>query len=164
MLRMRLTKTLAGFAGALLVTFHGWLLASQFADGRLVDPWVTFRWILAAVLVASLVAIRRQGASIFGRKSVAIWVLAASLHGPAVAADFGGVFDLPALPEVVATIALQAVSAASLAIGLWVLAGLFVRRERKPRLFSGPALAFAAAGISSDRFAPPFSPRPPPRA
>lgn len=164
MLRMRFTRNLAGVAGALLVAFHGWLLASQFADGRLVDPWVVFRWILAAGLVASLVAIRRQGSSIFGRKSVSIWVLAALLHGPAIAADFGGAIDSPALPEVVATIALQVVKSAALALGLWILAGLFARRDRKPLLSSEPVLAFAAAGILSDRFSPPFSPRPPPRA
>ncbi|MEO8678089.1 MAG: hypothetical protein ABI665_03530 [Vicinamibacterales bacterium] len=161
---MRWTKTLAAFAGALLVAFHGWLLASQFADGRLVEPWLVFRWILAVALIASLVAIRRQGASLLGRKSIAIWVLAALLHGPAIAADFGGALDSPALPEVVATIVLQVVvKTAVLALGLWILVGIFARRERRP-LASATASAFAATGTSSASFSPSFSPRPPPRA
>ena len=29
--------------GAILVAFHGWLLASQFADGRLAEPWLLAR-------------------------------------------------------------------------------------------------------------------------
>ena len=162
MLRMRFTRNLAGVTGAMLVAFHGWLLASQFADGRLVDPWVVFRWILAAALVAGLVAIRRQGSSIFGRQSVAIWVLAALLHGPAIAADFGGAIDSPALPEVVATIALQLVKTAALSLGLWVLAGLFAARNRRPRLRAQLAPAFAGNGFPADGFAPPFAARPPP--
>jgi hypothetical protein len=161
---MRLMRNLAGVAGALLVAFHGWLLAGQFAAGRLVEPWVVFRWILAAGLVAGLVAIRRQGVSILGRKSVAIWVLAAMLHGPAIAADFGGALDSPALPEAVALVVLQVARTLALAVGLWVLAGLLARRGRKPVLVIRPVHAIAASGNSSGRFWPPFSPRPPPRA
>jgi len=163
MLKMRLTRNLAGVTGAMLVAFHGWLLASQFAAGRLVDPWVVFRWTLAAVLVAGLVAIQRQGSSIFGRKSVAIWVLAALLHGPAIAADFGGAIDSPALPEVVATVALQLVNSAALALGLWILTGLLAARHRQPRLRSRLAPAFAVNGFLADGFAPPFAARPPPK-
>lgn len=157
-------KTLAALAGALLVAFHGWLLASQFADGRLVDPWVLFRWIVAAGLVAGLVAIRRQGSSIVSRKSVAIWVLAALLHGPAIAADFGGAVDSPAMPEVVATLILQVVKSAVLALGLWMLAGLIAGRDRKPRLVVAVAPASGAARFLSAGVSPAFSPRPPPRA
>ena len=161
---MRLTKTLAGLAGALLVAFHGWLLAMQFVDGRLVEPWQVLRWIIAAGLMAGLVAVRWQGSSIFSRKSVAIWVLAASLHGPSVAADVSGALDSPALPETLATIALLVVNSGALALGLWILAGRCSRRDRRPRLVSQPVLAFAAAGIFAAGFSPPFSPRPPPRA
>jgi len=163
MLKMRFSRNLAGVTGATLVAFHGWLLASQFADGQLVDPWVVFRWVLAAALVAGLVAIRRQGSSIFGRKSVAIWVLAAMLHGPAIAADFGGAIDSPALPEVVATIALQLVKTAALSLGLWILAGLLAARNRRPRLRPQLASAFAGNGFPARGFAPPFAARPPPQ-
>jgi hypothetical protein len=163
MLRMRFTRNLAGVTGAMLVAFHGWLLASQFADGRLVDPWVVFRWILAVALVAGLVAIRRQGASIFGRKSVAIWILAAMLHGPAIAADFGGAIDSPALPEVVATIALQLVKIVALSIGLWILAGLLAIHNRRPRLRPQFASVFPGNGFPAAGFAPSLVARPPPR-
>ena len=163
MLRMRVTRNLVGVAGAMLVAFHGWLLASQFADGRLVDPWVMFRWTLAAALIAALVVIRRQGSSLFDRRSVAIWVLAALLHGPAIAADFGGAIDSPAMPEVVATIALQLVNTAAFAIGFWILAGLVAGRDRKPRFRSQLAPAFAVNGFLADGFSPPFAARPPPR-
>jgi hypothetical protein len=161
---MRLTKTLAGLAGALLVAFHGWLLALQFADGRLVEPWQVLRWIIAAGLVAGLVAVRWQGSSIFSRKSVAIWALAASLHGPSVAAAAGAPLDSPAHPDTLATLVLLAVSSGVLALGLSILARRCSRSDRRPPLASRPALAFAAVGILAASFSPPFSPRPPPRA
>ena len=150
--------------GAILVAFHGWLLASQFADGRLAEPWLLARWVVAAGLVASLAALRRTGASIWGRKGVAIWVLAALLHGPAVLHDYGEAPNGPALPEVVATVVLQiAAVSTTLALGFWIL-GTLLTRAGHPQCLLLLALAFPASDGLAPGFSPPFSPRPPPRA
>lgn len=154
-----LSRTLA-LAGAALAVFHGWLFVSQAAAGRLGDPWVVFRWLAAAALIVALVAIHRRVGSVWGRKSVAIWLLAAVLHGPAIADNEG--FQSFPLPETAATSIVQLVSSAGLAIGLWMLAALLAGRR-------APALALhalvAVIGVM-DRFdaghAARFSPRPPP--
>ena len=86
----RLIRTTVALAGAALALFHGWLFAAQAAAGRLDDPWLIFRWAAAVALVGALIAVRRGGDSIWGRKGVAIWVMAALLHGPAVAGKYRG--------------------------------------------------------------------------
>ncbi len=162
----RYRSTLRGTSavvGAALVGFHGWLFAGQIADGRLADPWLIFRWIAAAVLVAALVNVRRGGESTWGRKGIAIWVLAALLHGPAVAASSSDAFDSLALPEAVATSVLQLVASTALGTGLWLLTAVFARRDRRARSFVELHLAFAAAGILADGFSPAYASRPPPQ-
>ena len=156
----RLVRTTVAFAGAALALFHLWLFAAQAAAGRLDDPWLIFRWAAAVALVGALIAVRRGGDSIWGRKGVAIWVLAALLHGPAVAGKYE-VTDV-ALPETVATSVLQLLASGAFAIGVWMLAGLLAsRRASLPARYSYlPAFSFAgflAAGV-----APQFAPRPPP--
>lgn len=160
---MRLTRTLPGVAGALLVAFHGWLFADQISDGHLADPWLVFRWAAAAVLVAALVQVRRGGESVWGRKGIAIWVLAALLHGPVVAANSSDAFDSLALPETVVTSVLQVAASAVFGIALWLLAALLSRRLRQPRRVFEFTLAFAAAGILAAGFSPSYSARPPPQ-
>src|SRR5688572_1289142 len=96
---VRLIRASLAVAGAALFGFHGWLFAAQLAAGRLEDPWLVFRWIVAASLVAAFAAVLRRGASIWGRKSIAIWVLAALLHGPAIASDLQADFNSFALPQ-----------------------------------------------------------------
>ena len=151
-------------AGALLVAFHGWLFAGQIADGSLADPWLIFRWIAAAGLVAALAAVRVRGGSVWGRHGVAIWVLAAMLHGPAVAANPGNALDSIALPETAVTSILQLVMSVAAGLGLWLLAAMLAdRRRRQSRPLFALALAFAAAGILADGFSPPYSSRPPPQ-
>lgn len=155
-------RTLLAFAGAALAGFHAWLFAAQVAAGRLEDPWLVFRWVAAGSLVAALVGVRRGGESIWGRKGIAIWVLAALLHGPAIASDLQTDFNSFALPETVATTVLQLVASAALGAGLWLLAALFAARRRSS------AVRYATAPISWTRGAlvpilgRPFSPRPPP--
>lgn len=147
----------------MLVAFHGWLFAAQVAAGRLEDPWLIFRWIAAAGLITALAAIRRQGRSLWSRQGIAVWVLAALLHGPAVATDFSASIDSLALPETVATLVQQQLlSVSALAITLWLLAGLLARRDRHARLYAGPVAAHSRGGIFDDGFSPQYFSRPPP--
>lgn len=152
-------------SGGMLVAFHGWLFAAQVAEGRLEDPWLAFRWIAAAGLVAALAAIRRGGASVWSRQGIAVWVLAALLHGPAVATDFNASFTALALPETVAASVLQQlVSVSALAITLWMLAGLLARRDRHARLYACLVAAPSLSGIVGGGFSPQYASRPPPIA
>ena len=157
---VRITSLLAG---TLLVAFHGWLFAGQMATGRLEDPWLVFRWIAAAALVAALVGVKCAGASVWGRTGIAIWVLAALLHGPAVGAASGDAFDSLALPEAVIASVLPIGVSAAIGIGFWLLTALLARRRHQVRPLFSPALAFSAAGILADGFSPPYASRPPPQ-
>ena len=155
----RIIRLTLGLLGGGLAAFHGWLFVAQAAAGRLEDPWLIFRWVASASLIAALVALRRSGESVWGRKGIAIWVLAALLHGPAVA----GTNDIAAiaLPESVVTSVLQLVSAAAVAIGLWLLARLLRTRTRHVSFYSSID-AFSTTGRLAAGTAPQFSPRPPP--
>lgn len=158
----RMIRASLALAGAALIGFHGWLFAAQVAAGRLEDPWLLFRWIAAAALIGALVAVRRGGASIWERKSISIWVLAALLHGPAIASDLQTDFNSFALPETVATTVLQLASAAALGVGLWLLAGLLLARRRSTRVSYARVPVFVSAGGRARSSAWHFSPRPPP--
>jgi hypothetical protein len=151
-------------AGAALVTFHGWLFATQVAAGRFDDPWLVFRWVVGAGLVAALAAIRSSGGSLWSRQGTAVWVLAALLHGPAVATHFNPAVDSVAVPEVVAASLLALISAPALAITLWMLAGFLASRDRRPQFAACLAAAPSVADLFADGYPPPYSSRPPPRA
>ena len=155
----RLIRLTLGFAGGALAAFHGWVFAAQAAAGRLEDPWLIFRWVASISLILALATLKRSGESIWGRKGIAIWVLAALLHGPAVAAnnDIASI----ALPENVVTSVLQLVSSAGLGLGLWLLWRLLRSRTRIISFYS-IVEAFEAAADLAARTAPQFSPRPPP--
>jgi len=157
----RMIRASLAVASAALVGFHGWLFAAQVAAGRLDDPWLVFRWIAAASLVAALVAVRRGGAPVFGRKSIAIWVLAALLHGPAIA-ELQTDFNSFGLPETVATTVVQMLASAALGTGLWLLAALLISRRRPTRVRYATAPVFVHAGGLAPRQSRHFSPRPPP--
>lgn len=149
--------------GGLLVLFHAWLLGSQLWDGQLAEPGLVLRWLIAAGLVAALAGLHRRGASMFwGRKAVAIWLLAALLHGPSLA-NSGDQQASPAIPETVT--ALVQIAAASVALGLGLLLVIaFIGRL--------PARAMAFARLGSTRPVHAFrtgrvvcfAPRPPPPA
>jgi hypothetical protein len=156
----RLIRSVLAIAGGALALFHGWLFIGQAAAGRLEDPWLIFRWVAAASLVGALVAVRRSGGSIVGRKGIAIWVLAALLHGPSTA-RLTDTEPFP-LPEAAATSVLQLISSAAFALGLWMLAALLAARRTSPRAPYAYLPAFAIAGATSASRTLHFSPRPPP--
>jgi hypothetical protein len=158
----RIVRATLLVTGVALAGFHGYLFAAQAAEGRLEDPWLILRWIVAAALVIALAVLRRSGESILGRKGIAIWVLAALLHGPTVAGNVDADFTSLALPETVAASVLQLMSSAVLAIGLLLLASLLAARRRQSPSFYAFFPAFSAAGPMPAGESPQFSPRPPP--
>lgn len=160
-LRSRLVRLTLAVAGVALAAFHVWLLALQVAAGELNEPWLIVRWLAAGALVAALVAVRRNGESIWSRKGIAIWVLAALLHVPA-AGDLTANLDSLALPETVTTSVLQLLSSTVLAIGLWLLAGILAGRRCSPSAQPAFVPASSVAGRLAAGITPQFSPRPPP--
>ena len=155
-------RLLAG-AGALLALFHVWLFAGQLWDGRLDDPALILRWLAAGGLVAGLAAMHRRGLSVVrSRQAATIWLLAALLHGPALASriDDGGALGLP---EVAATLSQLAIAAVA-AIGLGLVLSHLRRRPATVRAFQYVAAhrthVTAPAVIALDSLCP----RPPPAA
>lgn len=147
--------------GGLLVLFHLWLFGSQLLEGQLTELGPVLRWLIAAGLVMALAGLRRSGASIFrGRQAISIWLLAALLHGPAVAGA-NLAHESPALAEVAT--ALVQIAAASMALGL----GLALLASVRRRLFTPRLVVARAVGRRRRRPYEPArclrsAPRPPP--
>jgi hypothetical protein len=156
-------KTLAA-AGLLLALFHGWLFADQLWNGQLADLTLLTEWLVAGGLLWALYRLRQRGLPIFcGRQAVAIWLLAALLHGPAAAERMSGPF-VPAVPEVVATLSQIALGATAV-VGLMLLLGLTSSGRRHVL----PVLTFRVPGPSRPGALWPdaffrYAPRPPPVA
>ena len=144
----RLGAAGAGAAGAGLILLHVWIFWDQLWSGQLAQAGSAVRWLAAAGLTAALVALRRQGVSLWwGRPAFTAWLLVALLHawsaGSAPAAALPG--TLPAA-EAAAGFLLPLTTA--LAAGLLVL---LVRRrhDRRPNLpASLAALDRRAAGVT----------------
>lgn len=152
-----------GLIGVLLVAFHVWLFGSHVWEGQFVDLALGVRWLIAAGLVAALMDLRRRDISmVSGRHAVALWVLAALLHGPAIARDFE--ITSPALPEAVVALSQAVISLTALTGVLLIgLAGLRRRAAqplRRLALVTVPVCPGALPPGSSLHFAP----RPPPFA
>jgi len=147
-------------AGALVAGFHVWLFVSQLGDGRLADVSVLARWGVAAGLGVALWYLRRQNVPLFwGRKAVAIWLLAAVLHGPSLTDRLAAV-DTSASADVVAVM-LQ-VTAGAAWLTLLVLAAVTLRRRASA---SDPWLRLAAPHVRLSIYrlsSTPVAPRPPP--
>lgn len=159
---LRSVRIASGLGGAALLLFHGWLFASQMASGRLSEPGLALRWLIAVALAAGLVGLYRSGESLWSRKGTAIWVLAAVLHGPAIAASSVDPSVALALPEAVATVVVQIVATSgSLALGLWILGWLLAAANRRAAVRLAPAASPVRPLTDPNRR--PFSPRPPPR-
>lgn len=149
-------------AGATLALFHGCLFASQIAKGDLADPGLALRWIVAGGLVTALVALWRRGESLVGRKAVAVWVLAALLHGPALAGRQMRADDLVSLPGTFVSVLLIGGPAAGLTL---LLLAALTRRHRS----SAPALVTISTHevpfrLSGGDLGWSCAPRPPPYA
>ena len=105
-------------AVGLVAAFHAWLLAAQVWSGHVAQPDVLLRWLVAGALVAGLIALGRRGLPVvFGRHAVAVWLLAAVLHGPALANDLDGVAT-PSMPDAAVTLTQSLLPATALALAL----------------------------------------------
>ncbi len=167
-LAARFAQVLLRFAGAGLVAFHVWLVIEMAVDGRLADPIVGFRWLVAAGLAAGLVVLHRAGIPLVrSRQGAALWVLVILLHASAAGSapgqmpgDTGDVallFVVPAAPAAVAAVlgALvlcgrrrEALPSPALR-ALWTVEGLRARAAR-PSAFDGlvPRAPPAPASLS----------------
>lgn len=160
---MRLLRWIARSAGAALVGFHAWLLVSQLATGELSsDPALLFRWAAALALAGGLFWISREGNSLVSRRAVVLWLLAALLHGPAVAAQTGENVGLQTLPETAATLLIQTTAVAGvLVVALWLIAGLLRRRIAANAAWSSVSVP-AACDFLDEGFGLVVCARPPP--
>lgn len=158
-----LVRTLAVASGAALAVFHGCVFVVQAAEGRLEDPWLLVQWLLAAGLVAALAAIRREHGGFWNRRALAVWVLAALLHGPSVTTDFFHPIRPLALSETATSILESLVSVSAFAATLWMLAGLLGLRAPHARLCVRVLAAGSLDGIFSSGFSPQYYSRPPPQ-
>jgi len=156
-------KKVALAAAVLLGAFHVKLLAAHALSGQLSDSGLLLRWLLAAALVMGLVVVQRQGKSmVHSREAVAIWLLAALLHGPSLISRFDAV-GAPALPEAASTLA-QAAAASVAALGLGLLLVLFMARRRpelRRRVYAAPSPFALSRALDAGAYFL-FAPRPPP--
>ena len=160
---MPVKKWITNGLSGLLISFHVWLLATQWEAGRLTDPGLLIRWAAALALVLSLRALYKSGASAFSRKSVVIWLLAVLLHGPAVASRAGIVVNFNALPEAAATLVIEttAVAGALLATLAVIAACARLSQNLVSRAWSFHTLLGGLAPLT-DGYAVVVSARPPP--
>ena len=146
--------------GGLLVVFHVWLFGSQLWEGHLAEPGLVLRWIVGAGLVAALVALWRRGVSlVWGRQTVCIWLLAALLHGPAMADPSGQ--STPALPETVTAVLQIAAASVIAGLGLALLVALGAALILRPSAGYRPVLVRRRASSAVERSLR-LAPRPPP--
>jgi hypothetical protein len=157
---MRMLRTVVTASVALLVLFHAWLFGAQLVDGELADAGLLARWAAAGLLTAALWGLRRRGVPLFrGRRAIAIWLLAAVLHGPA-ALDHLNSPQVP-VPDVIVALA----ELGSILIATGLLAGALRRRFAQPvpaRRRVPPAAPVFAACLAASRAH--LAPRPPPRS
>lgn len=148
-------------AAAALALFHVWLFAGQALQGELADPARLARWLFALLLLAALAAFYRAGVPLLrGRKAVAIWLLAALLHGPAIGERLDAL-GTPSIPEAVSALAGLATAAAG-ALGLLLL--LWIARAPRAAAIRRhlTAVTRAASGPLAPGAHTAFAPRPPP--
>lgn len=147
-------------AAALLVLFHGYLFAWQLWTGEFAKPGLTLRWVIAAMALRGLLAMRAARPSdVWGRKAVCIWLLVALLHGPSIAGAAEAQFTAPTVPA-----AVTAVLGIAASIGL-VLAVAFAAFMARRGLAARWRLAVekrSSAGLICAHHLRIVTPRPPP--
>ena len=148
-------------AAILLAAFHLWLFADQLWSGELGDLALVTRWLIAGGLTAALLNLHRRGLSLVrGRHGVAVWLLAALLHGPALASSVN--VDAPSLPEVVATMAQTITTVGALATLLLLLLSVRGARSQTSAWLRLSAFDAPASFVQLSNTVPQFAPRPPP--
>jgi len=160
---MRLLRWSARVAGAALIGFHVWLLATQWSAGQLFnDPALVMRWAAALVLAAALIWLGREGTSLVSRRAIVIWLLAALLHAPAIADRAGDANGLRTLPETAASLLIQSTAIGGLVIlTTWLIAGVVRRRAATNTAWSFVRV-LAPTSFPDDGFSFVVSARPPP--
>jgi hypothetical protein len=154
------------FAAAALVlslsALHGWLLWLRISQGRLLEWGVALRWGAGALLLLTLMALRRRGVPLFwGRRALALWILVLLIHWTAPASSAGARAEGPVPPPILFIVPASAWPLA-LALGLlWARAAegrarVFVALGSPSRLLEAGRRPLAA-GFSVPLFA-----RPPP--
>lgn len=152
-------RSLTGVA-VLLALFHAYLFAWQVSNGELAEPGVIARWLVAALLVRGLMAGRRHQSMIWGRKALCIWLLAALLHGPALARAGESPFTLPPNPPAVAAVLQIAVT---IGLGLaFMFAAWASRRHASLAWRRAAAMRLSRARVACCHSILGFAPRPPP--
>ena len=96
-----------------------------------------------------------------GRQGISIWLLAALLHGPAVAGAVAH-YESPALPEAVTALVQIAAASVAVGLGLALLIALFVGRLALDVHDAGGGGASRISRAASTARVLPFAPRPPP--
>ena len=158
---MAVFRALAALAGVLLAAFHVWLFGHQAWSGQL-EYAESLRWLTAVGLVGGLVALRRQGTSLlWDRKATAIWVLAALLHGPALADEASLTTRLLGEAPAAAVLVVGAIAALGLALEAGRSAPAWRTRVRTLDRLVAPQLVALPASVAPGIG---FLPRPPPRA
>jgi len=160
---MFVSKWFSRALAAVLLVSHALLLATQWQAGRLTEPGLLLRWAAAIGIALSLRALYRSGAPLLSRKSMVIWLLAALLHGPAIASRTGGGFNLNALPETAITVVLQTVTVAGAFTLTFLLCGALLGRRAfvSPKTWSFISVLGGLTSLS-DGFVAVVSARPPP--
>lgn len=144
---------------AALAAFHVWIFFDQLWTGAIADPGLVLRWLGAAALVGGLLFLRRQGESLLrSRKAVAIWVLAALLHGPALANRFEAP-GAPAIPEVILTLSQTLMVVGLTGVGLLLAARSRRRHALVPVAILGDQAILPGYGLDGRLL---LAPRPPP--
>jgi hypothetical protein len=135
---------LAALAGAALVVFHVALFAVQAGAGRLVEPALAAKWGVSLLLCLALLALKRSGVPLlWGRRALAVWLLAGLLHWNTAPAPEAG---QPSLPQII--VELQS-SAGLVLLGTGLLLTLFGLR-RPPLSLSRGSLARTVPVIHPD--------------
>ena len=145
-----------------LSALHGWLLWLRISQVRLLEWGVALRWGVGALLLLTLLALRRRGVPLFwGRKALALWVLVLLIHRTAPASAPEARVEGSVPPPLLFVLPASA--------GPLLLAGglLWARfAERRARLFAplgAPVtLLEAVVGPRAAGFPVPLFARPPP--